>query len=227
MKSIFTNENFFNLSDPQTTWLYDVIFYKKIDSENESSYVEDSHLFVDTITLPQYETEIVTKSYFGSERSYPVLRTYGTDVELGFTLRSDWNDNKQIFRLAQINARNLKNSIKFERDSILYPVHPEIEKYNSSIGTINYNTINKIEIRLRTKTGQTLKRSGRTGKLLDTEDQTNYSDSTSLYTFYNCILTNFSFDSDLSYESEDMLKCKITFHSDIWSHANNDVDYKK
>lgn len=224
MRSIFTNENFFNLSDPQPAWLYDVLFYKSVGENNSNmSYVEDTHLFVDSISLPSYETELVTKNYFGSEKTYPVLRKYGTDIELGFTMRTDWNDNKQLYRLAQINARNLQQRLDYENRSVLYPVHPEIEPYNNNVGTWYYNTIDKIEVRLKSKTGNTLKRSSVNGNLLDENNESNYTTSTGVFLFYNCVLKDFSFDTGLNYGAEDILKCKLTYHSDIWTHSNNDV----
>lgn len=224
MRSIFTNENFFNLSDPQPAWLYDVVFYKSTGNNNENmSYVEDTHLFVDSITLPSYQTEVVTKNYFGSEKTYSVVRKYGVDIELGFTIRTDWNDNKQFYRLAQINGRNLKNNLDLENKSVLYPIHPEIEPYSNNGGTWYYNTIDKIEVKLKSKTGNNLIRSANTGNLLDEKDQINYSMNTSTFLFYNCILKDFSFDSNLNYSAEDILKCKLVYHSDIWTHKNNDV----
>lgn len=227
IKSIFTNTDFFNLSDPQPAWLYDVLFYKRITDEEKSSLVEQKHLFVDSITLPEFTTETVTKNYFGSEKTFPVLRTYGTDLELGFTIRSDWDDNKELYRIAQLNSRVLEQNYNTENNSNIYPVHPEIEECKKQNGTWWYLDIDKIEVRIKNKTANSLKRSGRTGFKLKNDIEENYSDSTEIFTFQNCVLTNFSFNSSLDYSSEEIIQCKLTYHSDIWTHSHNDVDTKK
>ena len=62
--SIFINENFFNMSDPQPGWLFHVFFYKTTGT----SKIDDDHLIAETATLPKFETVTVTKKYFGSEK---------------------------------------------------------------------------------------------------------------------------------------------------------------
>ena len=68
--SIFINENFFNMSDPQPGWLFHVFFYKTTGT----SKIDDDHLIAETATLPKFETVTVTKKYFGSEKTFPIVR---------------------------------------------------------------------------------------------------------------------------------------------------------
>lgn len=234
--SIFANTEVFNFSDPQPAWLFHVYFYTDAYTERTGTVLDYRHLIAESVTLPSYETEIITKRYFGSEKSYPVLRTYGTDIEMNFTLRTEFNDNKELFRLAQLNARHLKKQTDTNYNkSILYPTHPELEAYDDAkSGTWSYKTVNKIVVRLKDKTGLTAKTSVKNGngagKKVQTPegfDNTNnqpwVSEFTTEYTFHNCVLKSFSFDNGLDYSSDDVLKCKLVYHSDIWTVDNLDV----
>lgn len=233
--SIFTNTNVFTFSDPQPTWLFHVFFYTDAYTDATGTLLDYKHLIAESVTLPSYETELVTKKFFGSERSYPVLRTYGTDVEMTFTLRTAFNDNKELYRISQINARHLRDQADHKdgrnyNRSILYPTHPELEHYSDKTsGTWWYKTINKIVVRMKDKTGATAKTSLRNYELMAKSKNKPFEEnaSTSLftteYTFHNCVLKSFSFDSGLDYSSEDILKCKLVYHSDIWTVANLDT----
>ena len=219
MQSIFVNTNVFNFSDPQPGWLFHVFL----------SLVETSHLLAESATLPSFETETVTKQYFGSEKTFPVLRKYGTDIELLFTLRTEWADNRELFRLAHINARYLRskneNYQQAQNKSILYPIHPEIEPYQKKGGdTWRYTDLEKIVIRLKDKTGFT-KKSYTDGKKVNDDDKENQGlvEFTSEYTFENCVLKSMNFEGALDYNSEDILKCKLVYHSDIWEYKPYDV----
>lgn len=219
-KSIFTSEYVFNLSDPQPTWLFDVFFYK----ETTPSKIEMQHLIADNVTLPTFDTEIVTKKFYGSEKSWPVLRTYGTDVTMEFTLRSEWNHNKELYRLSQVNGRNLKRISLGQGNpnwnrSTLYPVHPEIEDYSDNTGTFYYNNVKKICVKLKNKMGHAVRTSVQTGKHIEGYE----SEYTTEFQFENCILKSFEFTSGLDYSSEDVLKCTLTYHSDIWNYTSNDI----
>ena len=72
MDSIFRNTNFYTLSDPQPTWLFDVSFYSVSDDDNNhgAGFIEifNKYLLITSVTLPSHTTEIVTKKYFGSEK---------------------------------------------------------------------------------------------------------------------------------------------------------------
>ena len=103
--SIFINENFFNMSDPQPAWLFHVFFYKSTGT----SKIDDDHLIAETATLPRFETVTVTKKYFGSEKTFPVVRNYGTDLTFRFVVRAEPSDNNQLYNIAQINSRCLKD----------------------------------------------------------------------------------------------------------------------
>lgn len=43
--------------------------------------------------------------------------------------------------------------------------------------------------------------------------------STTKYTYINCILTNFEM-GQMSYESEEMIKCSLSYHYDFWTKDN-------
>lgn len=209
--SIFTNTNVFNLSDPQQTWLFDVQFYN-VNNAAISNFLANAtktgNLVATSCTLPTHQTEIVTKNYFGSEKSYPVIRTYGGDCELKFDVRANNNDNSMLYRITQVNARTLSTL-----DRIIY--HPEIEKSVPSEYTEEFPSLtkfHKITVKLINKSGKL--GSGKTAKA-----QTYHSQ----YDFHNCIITNFAYDSGLDYNSEDKLTCTLTFHYDIWSY-HDEVD---
>ena len=89
--------------------------------------------------------------------------------------------------------------------STIYPVHPEHEVYSSRVGTMEYVTIDKIIVMMKDKTGASNQSSSYNGE----------------FHFENCVLKNLEFESDLDYTSEDVIKCKLTFHSDIWTYHIN------
>lgn len=212
MKSIFSNTNVFNMSDPQPAWLFDVMFL------NSDSGSTDSQEFAELITktliptsmnLPSHHTEYVTKKWFGSEKSFPVIRTYGGDCTMNFDLRSEISDNDGIYRIAQLNSLYRTDDHGRKRDYIVY--HPELENYTLPDDTTLARVINsdlhrlkftKIRVRLKNKT------------VAADKDEWGY--SSTVYEYNNCIITEFGFNEDLDYGSESKLTCKLTFHYDIW-----------
>ena len=203
--SIFINENFFNMSDPQPGLLFHVFFYKTTGT----SKIDDDHLIAETATLPKFETTTVTKKYFGSEKTFPIVRNYGTDISFRFTVRAEPSDNNQLYSIAQINSRCLKDLMASDgvnyNKSTIYPVHPEHEIYSSRVGTKEYITVDKIIVMLKDRTGEANQASNFNGE----------------FHFENCVLKNLDFESDLDYNNEDVVKCKLTFHSDIWTYHIN------
>lgn len=193
--SIFVNKNFFNLSDPLPAWLFDVVFYNNNES---NSLINNTFLIADSVSLPQHTTEIVTKKYFGSEKSFPILRTYGSDIDLEFTLRSNQTENKELYEIAQVMAR-YEPVVKNE--GWQYPYHPEVEPIKHKPTNLSYyESVNKIEVKVRAK---------------DNSDVTN--PYVMIYEFKNCVLKQFSFNTVYNYQSDDIIKCKLTYHTDIWS----------
>ena len=89
--------------------------------------------------------------------------------------------------------------------STIYPVHPEHEIYSSRVGTKDYVTIDKIIVMMKDKTGESNQNSNFNGE----------------FHVENCVLKNLDFESDLDYNSEEVVKCKLTFHSDIWTYHIN------
>lgn len=203
--SIFINENFFNMSDPQPAWLFHVFFYKSTGT----SKIDDDHLIAETATLPKFETVTVTKKYFGSEKTFPVVRNYGTDLSFRFLVRAEPSDNSQLYSVAQINSRCLKDLMASDgvsyNKSTIYPVHPEHEIYSSRVGTSEYITVDKIIVMLKDRTGEANQASNFNGE----------------FHFENCVLKSLEFENELDYNSEEVIKCKLTFHSDIWTYHIN------
>lgn len=213
MDSIFTNTNVFNLSDPMGTWLFDVQFFNvnptagglnKFLTEKSTN----GDLVVTSCTLPGHETEIVTRNYFGSEKSYPILRKYGGDCEMRFDIRAENDDNATLYRITQVNTRKLVDGA----DRIIY--HPEVElrapdQYAEIVPMARFQ---KVTIGLINKT-----------KMYGSGDDATQKKYHSQYDLHNCIVTSFKFDNGLDYNSEDKLTCSLTLHYDIWSY-HSDVD---
>lgn len=194
MESIFANTNVFRMSDPQPAWLFTVSFFNAQDSTVSSQFAElvKTTLIPTSVTLPTFHTDIVTKNWFGTEKSYPVIRKYGGDCTMNFDVRSEKNENASIYRLTQIGAQFRHDN----EDYILY--HPELEK--SPNGNLHILKFNKIQVRLKNKT-------------IRAEDDD--LDST-IYEYKNCIITEFAFNEELDYASDSKLTCKMTFHYDLW-----------
>jgi hypothetical protein len=210
MDSIFRNTNFYTLSDPQPTWLFDVSFYSVSDDDNNhgSGFIEifNKYLIITSVSLPSHTTEIVTKKYFGSEKSFPVIRKYGGDCSMQFDIRTEPNETLGLEKLAQIDALYHVPG----DDYIRY--HPELNPQKS------YH-FEKIIVRLIDKS----KSAKPPENLTNVTDLTNrqrelmeYYGIQSEYEFNNCILTEFSFGEGLDYSSESKLTGKMTFHYDMW-----------
>ena len=220
MDSIFRNTNFYTLSDPQPTWLFDVSFYSVSDDDNNhgAGFIEifNKYLLITSVTLPSHTTEIVTKKYFGSEKSFPVIRKYGGDCSMQFDVRTMANEMIGLEKLAQIDALYHVPGDDYIR------IHPELNSKRS------YH-FEKIIVRLVDKT-----KSAEAPATTYTKDNFNASKSIgdmkaetatarpenwgiqSEYEFNNCILTEFSFGESLDYSSEAKLTGKMTFHYDMW-----------
>ena len=190
MESIFSNSNFFNLSDPQSTWLFDVAFYSVKNNTNNTYFVDwcKKNIIITGATLPSYHTEIVTKKYWGSEKSFPVIRTYGGECTLKFDIRTEMYDMVNIEKLAQIDALYHEPG----KDYILY--HPELE---SVIGSVSFE---KVIVRLKNKTVSSEAKNAITQE----------------FEYNNCVITDFGFNEELDYSSESKLTGKLSFHYDMW-----------
>lgn len=223
-KRIFTNTNIFHLSDPQPTWMFEVNFFNANDPSHSTflQRIIKENLVPTSVTLPSYKTETITKKWFGSEKSFPVIRTYGGDCTMNFDVRSHPCDNEMLYRLAQLNTlirneserpkgvskdakkANVKTEFTTRNDYIMF--HPELEnlhnfdKIEGQLGLVALK-FHKIHVKLKNKT-------------VPVEED---SPSTStIYEYNNCIITEFGFNEDLDYSSESKLTCKITFHYDMW-----------
>lgn len=203
--TIFTNNNFYQLADPQATWLFDVQFMSdnpEMDNNALACAVTNGTLIATSVSLPSYKTDIVTRKYFGSERSYPILRTYGGDCDITFDVRGEDSENSDIDSITQVAARFRKVG----SDMIGY--HPEFNMpndNNSKLGRVW--KFDKILVNIKDKRGLSL----------DSNGSNPYPLVNAQYEYKNCVITNFAFNEGLDYASDTKLTCKLTFHYDIWS----------
>ena len=203
--TIFTNNNFHHLADPQATWLFDVQFMSDdptTDNNALACAVTNGTLIATSVTLPSYKTEIVTRKYFGSERSYPIIRTYGGDCDITFDVRGEDAENSDIDSITQLSSRFRKVG----SDIIGY--HPEFrgpKDNNSKLGRVW--RFDKIIVNIKNKIGLSLDQNG----------SNPYPLVNAQYEYKNCVITNFAFNEGLDYASDSKLTCKLTFHYDIWS----------
>lgn len=203
--TIFTNNNFHQLADPQATWLFDVQFMSDDPSTDNNALacaVTNGTLIATSVTLPSYKTEIVTRKYFGSERSYPIIRTYGGDCDITFDVRGEDAENSDIDSITQLSSRFRKVG----SDMIGY--HPEFggpKDNDSKLGRVW--RFDKIIVNVKNKIGLSLDQNG----------SNPYPLVNAQYEYKNCVITNFAFNEGLDYASDSKLTCKLTFHYDIWS----------
>ena len=190
MESIFQNSNFYNLSDPQPTWLYDVAFYSVKNNSYNTYFIDwcNKNIIITSIGLPSYHTETVTKKYFGSEKSYPIIRTYGGECTMQFDVRTELSDMNGFEKLAQVN------SLYHETGEDYIKYHPELQTANNSV------SFEKVIVRLINKTA---------GSKAENAVQSEYE-------YNNCIITDFGFNEELSYNSDSKLTGKLSFHYDMW-----------
>ena len=190
MESIFSNNNFYNLSDPQATWLYAVMFYSVKNNSSNAYFVDwcSKNIIITSVSLPSYHTETVTKKYWGSEKSFPVIRTYGGECTMKFDIRTEMHDMVNTEKLAQIDSLYHTEG----QDYILY--HPELENV---IGSVSFE---KVIVKLKNKTVAA------TAENAVSQE----------YEYNNCIITDFGFNEELDYSSESKLTGKLSFHYDMW-----------
>lgn len=191
MDSIFGNNNFYNLSDPQATWLFDVSFYNEWDNAKNTEFINllNRSLIITSVTLPTYHTEYVTKKYFGSERSFPVIRTYGGECTINFDVRSEPRDNIGIQKITQVYEQIREDSDDYIK------THPELDY------TWNALHFDKVVVKLKHKVYD-----GATDVSINSK-----------YEYINCIITDFGFNEELNYTSDSKLTCKLSFHYDYWT----------
>ena len=207
------------MSDPQGTWLFDVSFMNpemNVQTMCFNDMIKNT-LIPTSVSLPSYHTEITTKKWFGSEKSFPVIRTYGGDCTMNFDIRSEPSENRYTYMLTQLNAMfRAPNTSKgsASRDKIEY--HPELE-YAPAIENI-FQAVGDSEISaLKFKTVQVRLKN----KTVAAEAEDTSSTCSTIYEYSNCVITDFGFNDDLDYSSEGKLTCKLTFHYDIWHIVNS------
>lgn len=197
MKSIFLNDNFYHLSDPQPAWLFTVRFFHWKDNESSVALAEAIRnvLIPTNITLPQYHTEIVTKNYLGTEKSFPVLRKYGGDSHMTFDIRSEPSENNTMYALAQLG-----NLFKEDKTEYLRYRAEHEEGGPNDPSKLNFS---KIIVEMKRK------------DIAEEDDDEN----SSYIEFINCVITDFKYNEQLDYSSESKLTCELSFHYDLWNYG--------
>lgn len=187
MNSVFTNEQVFTFSDPLPTWLFDVYFYYYKDGASGPVDEQVKNVIATSVTLPTIKTNTIVKKYFGTEKSYPSIRTYGNDVTMTFNLYANKALNDATDAITQVAA------LRPTGLSYSYNLQPQISNaFNEHTGFVQ--KFNKIKVFVKNKTNEPVY----------------------LIEYKNCVITNFEFSDELNYDSENRLKCKLTFHSDLW-----------
>lgn len=210
--------------DPLPTWIFRVEFYRHDGKTNSyGEFLKD--IIPVSISMPEFKTQTVTKKFFGTEKTFPVLRTYGKDVTMTFNLYSGPDSNNRLDWVTQINALRGRNESTSERildtleddlsdeewertikenghweewtskGSGPLAYHPELTEVHDGYDFIS--KFNAVVVNVKNKCGQSVYK----------------------LRYKNCIVTNFEFDNELNYDSDTKLRCKLTFHSDIWDFA--------
>lgn len=147
MQTIWQNSNYFNLSDPQPSWLFEIVFMS--DAPGAEQNVKD--LIPISISLPQYETVTVERYFMGTCKSAPINRKYAGDSDMSFYVRTVAADNEQLYTLGNVNQvpspfQHLEldrtyNKIKVKIYSKVGEVETEYTYYNAIITALNFGEV--------------------------------------------------------------------------------------
>ena len=105
-----------------------------------------------------------------------------------FDVRTELSDMNGFEKLAQVN------SLYHETGEDYIKYHPELQTANNSV------SFEKVIVRLINKTA---------GSKAENAVQSEYE-------YNNCIITDFGFNEELSYNSDSKLTGKLSFHYDMW-----------
>lgn len=87
-------------SNPLPNYLFRVVFQCNDGLSNDKKYVLDNDknrsMIAIQIDLPSFETNIVTKKFLGSEKSFPIYRKNSGDTTLAFYAHAEQKDNDFI-----------------------------------------------------------------------------------------------------------------------------------
>jgi hypothetical protein len=111
-------------SPPLPNYMFNVSFFYYKGMENSKKYILDNDLDKSMIAvqvdLPSFETKLVTRKYFGSEKSYPVYRSNAGETSLVFYAHSVAKDNDFIVSnfFKKLNERLKDEYVHYERYKI-------------------------------------------------------------------------------------------------------------
>ena len=126
-------------STPLTSWIFRVRFYYLGANglQNDFQYQLNQPADISSIPikadLPKFETKYVTQKFFGSEKSYPILRKYGGDTTLEFYVFTARSDNAFILHYF------LKDYMKADLNGAGLYYHKEFGKAFDQIDIEIYN----------------------------------------------------------------------------------------
>ena len=87
-------------SSPLPNYMFNVSFYYFKGIQNERGYILDNDndvsMIATQVDLPTFDTKIVTKKFFGSEKSYPVYRSNAGNTSLVLYSHADATENDFI-----------------------------------------------------------------------------------------------------------------------------------
>lgn len=115
MNSIWEQHSeFFELSDPQPSWMFDIQFFSENGEDTLSSI---QNLMPISIDLPKYETQYVTQTFLGTERSYPINRKYSGDTNMEFYIRVIDVANSGLYEMIANLKQTQTQFAHYERDT--------------------------------------------------------------------------------------------------------------
>jgi len=112
MQSIFDNHsNFFNLSDPQSNWLFNIWFQS--DTPGASDVLKN--LIPINVSLPKYETIVIERNFLGTSKSFPIKRKYDGETDMEFIIRTE-NDDENLYNNLALIKQTQSGFKHFEFD---------------------------------------------------------------------------------------------------------------
>lgn len=141
-------------SDPLNSWSFMVKFQFSgyildyLGKTLPSNVYENISLVPIKIDLPSFETTIVTQKFFGSEKSFPVLRKHSGETSMEFYTHSNPDDDSFILMnfIKTLNT-TMNNYNHLEFTTVFDKIN--IEVYNKTDTLLyNYTLINCIPTKL-------------------------------------------------------------------------------
>lgn len=138
--TIFNNhQQFFYKSDPQPGWLFEITFESEISGASE--LIKD--IIPISITLPTYETITVERWFLGTSKSASINRKYSGDTDMEFYIRTEHEDDQQLFNLLAKTTQKQNGYKHNEFDETYNKIVIKMvdKKGQSTVQYTYYNTI--------------------------------------------------------------------------------------